>query len=126
MTFRLPYFLLTAVIFAMEVLIALFVHDAIIRPYVGDALVVVLIYAFARTFFKISVNTAAIATLAFAFLVEFLQYANIVDALGLRDNKTARTVIGMSFSLEDLVMYVLGIAIVLLAEAPFRKRPANT
>lgn len=122
MTFRLPYFLLAAIVFVIEVLIALFVRDAIIRPYVGDVLVVMLIYAFLRAFFKISVRTAAVATLAFAFLVEFLQYVNIVDFLGLRHNTMARIVLGTSFSWEDLFMYALGIAIVLIAERPFEKR----
>lgn len=34
----------------MEVLIALYVRDRFIRPYVGDMLVVVLVYSFVRIF----------------------------------------------------------------------------
>lgn len=116
MTFRLRYFLLTLALFVAEVLIALYVHDDFIRPYVGDLLVVILIYAFVRTFFEISVNLAAFATLAFAFLMEFLQFFQIVDKLDLRGNKVARVVIGTSFAWEDLAMYVMGIAVVLLCE----------
>ncbi|RZJ72425.1 DUF2809 domain-containing protein [Flavobacterium sp.] len=116
MTFRRNYFLLFVALFVTEILIALFVHDSIIRPYVGDLLVVILIYAFVRSFLKISVNTAAFGTLMFAFLVEFLQYLQIVDRLDLRDNKVARIVIGTSFSWEDLAMYAIGILVVLLAE----------
>lgn len=119
MTFRLRYFLVFLGIFVVEVLIAMFVHDDFVRPYLGDLLVVILIYAFARAFFEISVKAAAIGTLLFSFLVEFLQFLQIVDRLGLRGNKIARIVIGTSFSWEDLLMYVLGILSVLLAEKWF-------
>ncbi|RYZ76426.1 MAG: DUF2809 domain-containing protein, partial [Proteobacteria bacterium] len=63
----------------------------------------------------------AIGTLLFAFLVEFLQYIAIVDTMGLRGNAVARTVIGTSFSWEDIAMYTIGFALVLIAEARFNK-----
>ena len=47
---RLFYLVATLVLLAIEVLIALFVHDSFVRPYVGDMLVVVVIYAFVRIF----------------------------------------------------------------------------
>ena len=37
-------------LFIVETLIALFVRDAFIRPYMGDVLVVILIYCFVRIF----------------------------------------------------------------------------
>jgi len=116
MRFHLRYFLLFLSIFVTEVSIAMFVHDDIVRPYLGDLLVVILIYTFVRAFFRISVNSAAAGTLAFAFLVEFLQFLQIVDRLGLRDNKIARIVIGTSFSWQDLLMYFVGIVVVLVFE----------
>jgi len=42
---RIKYALATIAIFLIELLIALFVRDRFIRPYVGDMLVVVLIYS---------------------------------------------------------------------------------
>ncbi|MBD3582074.1 ribosomal maturation YjgA family protein [Flavobacterium selenitireducens] len=116
MTFRLHYFRVFFAVFVVEVLIARFVHDDFVRPYLGDLLVVILIYAFVRAFLNVSVKVAALGTLAFSFLVEFLQFLQIVDWLGLRDNKVARIVIGTSFSWHDLLMYVLGIVFVLLTE----------
>jgi hypothetical protein len=121
MTFSPRYFLWTIAIFAVELLIALFVHDKIIRPYIGDLLVVVLVYAFVRTFFKMSVKIAAFGSLAFAFLVEFLQYLQIVDRLGLAENRVVRIVIGTSFSWEDLAMYSCGFLVVILTEKRFQK-----
>jgi len=114
--FNKKYFLLFLVVFATEVLIALYVKDDFVRPYLGDVLVVILIYCFVKSFLKIKVEIAALAVLLFAFLVEFCQYLNVVDYLNLRSNAIARTVIGTSFSWLDMLTYIIGIAIVLVAE----------
>ena len=47
---RFFYIISFLLIFCIEVLIALYVRDNFIRPYVGDMLVVVLVYSFARIF----------------------------------------------------------------------------
>ena len=47
---RLIYGVATLVIFLVEFLIARYVHDSFIRPYVGDVLVVILLYTFVRIF----------------------------------------------------------------------------
>ena len=45
---RLVYLSATIILLITEVLIALYVHDDFIRPYVGDAIVVIVIYTFVR------------------------------------------------------------------------------
>src|SRR5687768_9331179 len=123
MIFNKNYFALTILIFVTEVLIALFVHDNFFRPYVGDVLVVILIYCLLKSFLRLPVFTAPIVVLIFAFTVEFLQYLNIVERLGLENSKIARIVIGTSFSWMDMISYVVGIAIVLVIERYlFRRR----
>ena len=122
LTFNKKYFGLTFLIFAIEVLIALFVHDTIIRPYIGDVLVVILIYCFIKSFLKLPVLTVALFVLLFSFSVEFLQYLNIVEKLGLQNSKIARTVIGTSFAWIDLGCYIAGIIIVLIAEKGYAKK----
>ena len=119
--FNKNYFLLTILLFLIEVCIALFVHDNFIRPYFGDVLVVILIYCFVKSFLNVSVIKAAIAVLLFAFLVETLQYFAIIEILGLQDNKLARTVIGTSFAWEDILAYIVGIVIVIVGEKWLRK-----
>src|SRR3954469_23359590 len=114
--FRLGYFLLTLFLFIVEVLIALYVHDKIIRPYIGDVLVVILIYCFCRSFLRVPVKPLAISVLLFAFLIELLQYFQIVRVLGLQDSKIARTVIGVGFEWLDLVAYMVGFVMVLAVE----------
>lgn len=116
LTFNKKYFLLTVLLFFIEILIALFLHDKIIRPYIGDVLVVILIYCFIKSFLRVSVLAVATFTLLFAFSIEFLQYLNIVEKLGLQDCKIAKTIIGTSFSWIDLLTYIIGISIVLITE----------
>ena len=81
LTFRRNYFLLFAFLFIIEVLIALFVHDRFIRPYVGDFLVVILIYCFVRSFFNLPVITTAASVFLFACAVEMAQYFNVANLL---------------------------------------------
>jgi hypothetical protein len=114
--FNRKYFLLTILLFIIEVGIALFVHDNFVRPYLGDVLVVILIYCFVKSFLKVSVNKAAIGVLLFAFSIETLQYFLIVEKLNLQDNRLARTVIGTSFSWEDILAYIAGIIMVIVFE----------
>ena len=116
LTFNKNYFVLTLLFFLIEVLIALYINDTFIRPYIGDVLVVILIYCFIKSFFKCSINAVALFVLIFSFTVEFLQYVNIVDKLGLGNYKVARIVIGTSFSWADLICYTVGIGIVILVE----------
>ena len=47
---RIFYIISFLVIFCIEVFIALYVRDSFVRPYMGDALVVVLVYSFVRIF----------------------------------------------------------------------------
>jgi hypothetical protein len=121
-TFNKNYFGFAILIFFIEILIALYMHDRFVRPYLGDVLVVILMYCFLKSFLKLPVLTIAIAVLIFSFTIEFLQYLNIVTTLGLEKSKIARTVIGTSFSWIDLLTYIIGITIVLGVEKYWLKK----
>jgi hypothetical protein len=122
LTFNKNYFGYAILIFFIEVLIALYIHDRFVRPYLGDVLVVILMYCFLKSFLKLPVLTIAIAVLIFSFTIEFLQYLNIATTLGLEKSKIARTVIGTSFSWIDLLTYIIGITIVLGVEKYWLKK----
>lgn len=109
-------FIIAVAIFIIEVLIALYITDNFVRPYVGDVLVVILIYYFVKAFVHIGVWPLAIATLLFSYVIETLQYFQFVKLIGLGDNKFANIVIGNSFAWEDIIAYTVGIAIVLMIE----------
>lgn len=114
--FNTKYLYLTLLLFAIEIIIAKYVQDEIVRPYIGDMLVVILIYCFVKTFVNANVLSTAIGVLLFSFLIETLQYLKIVELLGLQQYKIARIIIGTSFSWADILMYTIGIAIVLAIE----------
>ncbi len=129
MTFRPYYALATLVLLAIELCIALYMHDRIIRPYVGDMLAVVLVYLGLRTVTPLSVRTAVFAALAIAFAIEFGQYFHLVDRLGLSHNRIARMVLGTVFDVGDLGCYVAGAAVVWAVEATrdgFSRRGSHT
>jgi hypothetical protein len=115
-TFYPRYFNVALVIFVMEVLIALYVKDKFIRPYVGDVLVVIMIYCFIRAYVDASAIKVSAFVLTFAVTLEILQYFKLIDLIGLRHNKLARIVIGTKFEWLDLVAYVVGTAIVIVVE----------
>lgn len=115
-TFKKNYFILTILLLAIEILLAIYVHDKFIRPYVGDVLVVILLYCFIKSFLNISVSAAALAVLLFSYTVELLQYAHFVEKVGLQHSNLARIIMGTSFSWLDLVAYTVGILVVLGVE----------
>ncbi len=120
--FQPKYFLVAILIFLGEILIAVYIHDRIIRPYVGDFLVVILIYCFVKAFLDVPVVATALAALLFSYLIETLQYFNIVKILGLQNSKVVTTVIGNSFAWTDIFAYTVGILFVLCMEMILAKR----
>jgi hypothetical protein len=108
------YFLATVFLFIIEVLIAIYVDDNFIRPYGGDYLVVILLFCFIKTFIKISTPLAAAGVLLFAYLIETLQYFDLVGKLGLKHSRIANIVIGNSFAWLDIIAYTLGIITIVI------------
>ena len=105
---RTAYLLATVLIFLLELFIALFVRDVFIRPYVGDMLVVVLIYTFLRIIFPERPRLLPLYVFLFAAGVEALQGIRIVELLGLQDNRFFSVLIGTTFDWKDIVCYGVG------------------
>lgn len=115
-TFNYTYFLATVFIFLTEVLIATKLKDIFfVRAYLGDVIVVMLLYTLIKTFFRIKDNKKLIlGILIFSFLVEFAQYFNIAEKLGFRAGSLMYVVIGNSFSWVDILCYVVGCLLLFL------------
>lgn len=114
---RKKYLILSSILFGIEVVIALFFKDSFIRPLVGDYLVAILLYCLARTLVSSwNTNQAAIAVLLFAYLVEFLQWLNLLKLLGLKRNLFTDLLLGSTFDWGDILAYTLGIITVLILE----------
>ncbi len=81
-----------------------------VRAYLGDVLVVPLVYAVIRVISPCKPRFGFIlptAVLLFAFAVEFMQLIGIADILGITE-PLLRTLIGTSFSAADLICYAAG------------------
>ena len=118
---RITFSILFLLLFAAEVLIAVFVHDGFVRPYIGDVLVVMLVCAFLRIFIPDKIKTLPIFATLFAVFIEGLQYFDFVNLIGLSDNKIVSTVIGRTFDIKDIICYTVGGLIFFAAEWLWRK-----
>ena len=113
---RIPYAIAFAVILLLEILIALFVRDAFIRPYGGDILVTILICCFVRVFFPTGVRLLPVYVFLFAALVEYGQYFDFVRLIGLADSAFFSILLGRSFSWIDILCYGAGCIAFYIAE----------
>lgn len=105
---RIGYIVLTVILLGIEICIALFVHDRFVRPYVGDVLVVFLIYSFVRIFVPRRGRFLPLFVFLFAVAVEILQLFSIVDRLGLGNIHFFRILVGAVFDWKDIVCYGVG------------------
>lgn len=112
---RLIYAACFLVIFIIEIVIGIYVRDSFVRPYLGDALVVVLIYCFIRIFIPRGVPQLPLYVFAFACLIEFLQYFQLADLLGIT-NRFMRIVLGSTFDWSDILSYAAGCLFVWLGD----------
>ena len=93
-----------AAVLGTEVLIALFVHDSFVRPYLGDVLAVVCVYLLARIFLQHKPRYLSIFVTAFAFVVELVQLTPLSDVLP----SPLSVIVGGTFDLTDLLCYLIG------------------
>ena len=104
------------VLFAVEAWIAVFVHDRVVRPYVGNSLVVALVYCALRAAMPLRVTAAAAAAFGIACAVEIGQYFHVIDLIGLGGSAVARAFLGTFFDLHDVLAYAIGAIGVLAVE----------
>jgi len=116
MKFNKYYLLLAVLLFAIELFIGIYVHDTILRPFGGDFLVVIFLYCLVKSFFDTHLLLTSAGVLLFAYTVEISQYFHLVNRLGLEHSKTAKILLGTTFSFIDLGTYTLGILLVIVVE----------
>ncbi len=104
------------IVLSIMIFIAFFVHDQIIRPFLGDVLIVIWMYLFFRSFLKSNAYKLAFIVLMFSFAIEIAQYFNLVNILGLQDNTLARIAIGTTFDMVDIFAYFIGWLAIVLVE----------
>ncbi len=103
---RLLYAAAFVLLLGIEIIIALYVHDEFVRPYLGDVLAVVCLYALSRAVFleKPAFMSAVVTVLA--FVVELLQLTNLSELVG--KDTIPGIILGAVFDPGDLACYLIG------------------
>lgn len=109
------YFITFLILLAIEITIATLHFNFFIRGFLGDLLVVPLIYTFVKTFLKTEVTITAICVLLFAYLVEMLQFFKLAELLEIK-SRFLLIVIGSVFDPFDFLAYTMGFLLILLTE----------
>ena len=120
---RIVFGIASLLLFVAELLIGIYAHG-FVRNYIGDVLVVILIYTLFRTVSPEKPKASFLlptCILIFAFAVEILQLWGFCDKFGI-ENRLLRIIIGTGFSIEDLVSYTVGIIPCYVTELCMKKR----
>ena len=119
--FHWGYSLLAISLLLIEIAIAKY-SDGWIRSYVGDIIVVILIYSALMAVVNFNKKAVILFTLILAFAIEFSQYFKLAEMLGFEKGSIAYIVLGNTFSAEDLVCYIIGGLLILIIEVICLKR----
>ena len=102
-------------ILVTEIAIAIFHFHKWIRGFVGDLLVIPLLYCFVRIVSRLSVKSATILVMCIAFTSEILQLFHLDKLLNIKQEWII-ILIGNTFDAFDLIAFALGIIPIYLIE----------
>ncbi|PVM92027.1 ribosomal maturation YjgA family protein [Caulobacter endophyticus] len=123
MRIRFGYLALAIALFAVEVVIALFVRDALVRPYMGDVLATAMVYFGLRGVTPLGRIGAAAGAFGLGAVVEIGQALHILDLVGLGASRWARVVFGGVFDFKDLACYAIGVALAMAVDRRQQSEP---
>jgi hypothetical protein len=70
-----------------------------------------------KSFINIKSIPLAIIVLLISFTIEFLQLTSFLEWIGLQHNTLAKTILGSTFQISDLIAYTLGILTITIIES---------
>lgn len=98
-----------------------FSHKPVVRGFLGDIVVIVLIYYFINGIHEFNSFKLMLFTLLLSFTIEFMQFLHIAEVLGVENNLFFRLVFGSVFDVMDLVAYTIGASISLIMDTVISK-----
>lgn len=114
---RIIYFGLSGLCFVIcYIIVKSFSGNPVIRGFLGDIVIVLLIYSFLKGIRDFNSIKLVLFTLALSYTTEFLQYLQISKYLGLENNQAAQLIIGSVFDPMDLLAYTIGALMAFLAD----------
>ncbi len=84
-----------------------------IREYIGDMIIVMLIYSFLQSIKDFDPIRLSVFVIGFSFSVEILQYIKIISFLGFKENYITKIIFGSVFDPLDLTAYLIGTVFIL-------------
>ena len=109
------YFIWFIITFLLEVMIALYIQNNIIRNYIGDILIIICIYFLAKMIFKNKIKNLSLYILILGVFVEIMQYFNVMKNIA-GNNKILKIILGSTFDIKDIICYIIGFYIIKLYE----------
>ena len=104
----------------VEIIIGKYAHG-FIRAYIGDVLVIPLIYCFVRIFYVRPAVWLPAAVGGLGILAEMLQYFNLCGLLGIPKGSLLGILLGSSADFADILCYAVGVLLIYTAEWCFGK-----
>lgn len=112
---RIRYFMIFCIGLVIEIYIGLYIKDTWIRPYVGDILIVPVVYWFLRVIFPEKPRRLDVGVILMAILVEFSQAIHL-DRLLKIQGTVLGIIVGSTFDWKDIFCYGLGGLLVFVVE----------
>ncbi|MAT90843.1 MAG: hypothetical protein CMC35_09120 [Flavobacteriaceae bacterium] len=112
---RQPYHIVFLIVLSMEVCIALCFKHGFIRGFIGDVLVIPLLYCFLRVVTSWSISLNACIAVAIGFVVEFLQLFSWLQPV-VNLHPILKILLGSVFDGYDLLAYTVGFGGIFLSE----------
>ncbi len=120
---RIIYFSLSLLCFIIcYIIVRSFSHNALIRGFSGDIVVILLIYFFMKGLYDFNSVKLGIFVLLLAYCTEFLQFLDITTLLGLEDSKLVQLILGAVFDPLDLAAYTIGAILAVYIDKRLLKR----
>ncbi len=109
-----------AALLITEIIIGAFC-GGFIRAYVGDVLIIPLIYCFVRIFYTRENKFLPLAVGGLGILAEVIQYFDFCGIFGIDKGSLLGIIIGSHADFKDIVCYSVGVVLIYLAESACRR-----
>ncbi|MBU5488076.1 DUF2809 domain-containing protein [Clostridium sp. MSJ-8] len=119
---RIKYLIIFIIIFMVEVFIGAYSHSGIIRNYVGDILVIPIMYFFIRIIYPKRIRKLPYILFLFAVIVEILQYMKINNILGIEGSSLLGILLGSTGDIKDILCYFIGTIIIIIIDVIENRR----
>jgi len=98
-------------------IVTFFEGNLLIRGFIGDVIVIILLYAFIKSFVDVNTKKISIFLFFLSWFIEISQYFKFIEFLGLSNYKIARVVLGTTFDSKDLIAYTIGVTVIYLFDS---------